>query len=355
MKRHWIMAGGGTGGHVIPALAVARELKARGHEVTFVGTRQGMEAKLVPAAGFPIEWIEIGGLNRVGLMRQFRTLAELPVAVMRCWRVMRRVKPGGVFSMGGFVAGPVMLAAALAGVPVVLMEPNAYPGFTARRSAWMVKQTLISFPETARFFPRGRTQMTGLPVRREFAEVPDKQGGETFTILATGGSRGARSLNEALRDAWPAMAARPHWRLIHQTGGQAYEELAPGFAASGAQGRITAFVDDMPAAFAEADVVVSRSGAGAVAELCAAGKPSILIPFPFAADDHQRHNAQALASAGAAKMIPDRELTGERLLAELDALDQNRAALAAMSKAARALARPDAAAAAATILEELCS
>src|SRR5580700_8270270 len=177
------MAGGGSGGHVIPALAVARELRARGHAVRFIGTRRGMEAKLVPPENFPIEWIEIGGLKRVGLRKTLSTLTELPASVWQAARMLDRASPAAVFSLGGYVAGPVLLAALWKRLPVVVMEPNAIPGFTHRRLARFVARALISFPETARWFPKGRTEVTGLPVRSEFFEVPPKPRGKTLTIL----------------------------------------------------------------------------------------------------------------------------------------------------------------------------
>src|SRR5271170_5618358 len=194
---HFVMAGGGTGGHVIPALAVARELRARGHLVRFIGTQRGLESKLVPAENFPIEWIEIGGLNRVGLRRTLSTLAELPFSVWAAARMLDRARPAAVFSTGGYVAGPVLLAALWKRLPVVIMEPNAVPGFTHRRLARFVSRALLSFEETARWFPKGRTEITGLPVRDEFAALKPKARSLFLTVLITGGSQGSRTLNRA--------------------------------------------------------------------------------------------------------------------------------------------------------------
>src|SRR5580658_9797641 len=295
------MAGGGTGGHVIPALAVARELRARGHSVRFIGTRRGLESKLVPAENFPIEWIEIGGLKRVGLRQTLATLAELPWSVWQAARMLDQAKPAAVFSTGGFVAGPVLLAALWKRLPVVVMEPNAVPGFTHRRLAHFVARALVSFPETARWFPKGRTEVTGLPVREEFFAIPPKPRGEGLTILITGGSQGSHTLNQAARQSWPLFrAAGLPVHIVHQSGPAACDELRVAFSESGLDGEVLPFIADMPGAFAQADLVVCRSGAGAVAELAAAGKPSILSPFPFAADQHQLRNAEAFARAGAA-------------------------------------------------------
>jgi len=352
--RVFLMAGGGTGGHVIPALAVARELRDRGHAPVFVGTTTGFEAKLVPAAGFPIEWIDIGGLKRVGVSQTVRTLRQLPVSIRRVFRVFEKYRPAAVFSMGGYVAGPVMLAASLRRLPLVVMEPNALPGFTNRRMGRFVTRALLSFPETARYFRRGRSEVTGVPVRPEFFTVPARPADSVFTVLITGGSQGSRTLNNAARESWPYFreSGEPI-HFLHQTGVAVHEEIAAAFAQSGLRGEISAFIQDMPAAFAEADLIVSRSGAGAVAEIAAAGKPSILAPFPFAADDHQLKNAQAFARAGAARVILDRECNGKKLFEEINALRSNPTLAASMARNARAFAKPGAATRAAEILEQV--
>jgi UDP-N-acetylglucosamine--N-acetylmuramyl-(pentapeptide) pyrophosphoryl-undecaprenol N-acetylglucosamine transferase len=344
------MAGGGTGGHVIPALAVARELRSRGHLVRFIGTRRGIEAKLVPAADFSIDWIEIGGLNRVGLRRTMTSLAELPVSVWQAARLLDRARPfTAVFSMGGYVAGPVLIAALWKRLPVVAMEPNAVPGFTHRRLARFVARALVSFEETVRYFPPGRAEVTGRPVREEFFAIEPKPRTAVVTVLITGGSQGSRTLNRAAEQSWPIWK-KDSARLIHQTGERAFEELAPKFRASGVAGEISAFLDDMPRAFAEADVIVSRAG-GTVSEIAAAGKPSILVPFPTAADQHQLRNAQAFEKAGAARLVLDSEMTGARLVEEVMSIVSEPGLLEKMGEAARKLARPGAAQRAADVLE----
>lgn len=344
--RAFVMAGGGTGGHVIPGLAVARELAARGHKPLFVGTRQGMEARLVPAAGFPIEWIQIGGLKGLGLLRRLRTVFELPGSVWRALRILRRAGAAGVFSMGGYVAAPVVIAAALRRTPVILMEPNAVPGMTNRRLARFARRALVSFEEALPYFPPGSAEPAGLPVRAEFFAIPDKTPAEPPVLLVTGGSRGSRSLNHAVRDLIPRLDFP--LRIVLQTGRDHYEEMK---SLASEQVEIVPFLDDMPAAFAGADILLCRSGAGAVAELAAAGKPAILVPYPYAADDHQMANARALERAGAAAVIADRALTGERLHQTLLACLAP-GHLKQMSAAARTLAKPGAAARAAGLLEE---
>jgi UDP-N-acetylglucosamine--N-acetylmuramyl-(pentapeptide) pyrophosphoryl-undecaprenol N-acetylglucosamine transferase len=350
----FVMTGGGTGGHVMPALAVARELRARGHAVRFIGTRGGMESTLVPAEGFPIEWIEIGGLQRVGFRRMLITLAELPFSVWTASRMLDRDRPAAVFSTGGFVAGPVLLAALWKRLPVVVMEPNAIPGFTHRKLARFAARALVSFPETARWFPAEVTEVTGLPLREEFFAIPHKARGGQLTVLITGGSQGSRTLNRAAQESWP-LWPKSAVRLIHQTGPIAYEELALGFRLAvieGAiEGELTPFLADMPAAFASADVIVSRAGMGTVSELAAAGKPSILVPLPTAADQHQLRNAEAMERIGAARMVLDAEFSGQRLVEEVMRLWRETGLLESMGQAARSFAKPGAARRAAEVLE----
>jgi UDP-N-acetylglucosamine--N-acetylmuramyl-(pentapeptide) pyrophosphoryl-undecaprenol N-acetylglucosamine transferase len=345
----FLMAGGGTGGHVIPGLAVARELRTRGHQVSFVGTEFGIEAKLVPAAGFDLQKIQIGGLNRVGVRQTIVTLGRLPIATVSSDRCVRGA--AAVFSMGGYVAGPPVLAAILRRVPVVVMEPNAVPGFTNRSISRLVARALVSFPETAVFFPRGRTEVTGLPVREEFFQIQPRVRGPLLHLLITGGSQGSRTLNHAALQSWPLfLKAGFPIRITHQTGISGFGEIRDAFASSGIEGEVVPFLSDMPAAFAAADLVVCRAGAGAVSELAAAGKPSILVPFPYAADNHQTRNAQAMERGGASRLVRDAEMTGEKLF---ETLSRVIADLARMGEAARQFAKPDAARRAADVLEEV--
>jgi UDP-N-acetylglucosamine--N-acetylmuramyl-(pentapeptide) pyrophosphoryl-undecaprenol N-acetylglucosamine transferase len=347
----FLMAGGGTGGHVIPLIAVARELVARGHRVLFIGTARGIESRLVPAAGFELKLIEIGGLNRVGGLRVARTLLRLPFVTASCMKWARA--SAGVFSMGGYAAGPPVMAALLARRPVVVMEPNAFPGFTNRVIGRLVRRALVAFPETARYFPAGKTTLTGLPVREEFYRLPAKQRGAVLDILITGGSQGSRTLNRAARESWPLFRqSGTRVRIRHQSGAAGCEELQAACAASGIEGEVVPFISDMPAAFAQADLVICRSGAGAVSELAAAGKPSVLVPFPFAADDHQTRNAQALERGGAARMVRDGEWNGARLFEIVTELVREEGLLETMGEAARAFAHPGAARRAAEILEQ---
>jgi UDP-N-acetylglucosamine--N-acetylmuramyl-(pentapeptide) pyrophosphoryl-undecaprenol N-acetylglucosamine transferase len=356
-ERLFVMAGGGTGGHVIPAIAVAREICRMGYRVLFVGTERGVENRLVPAAGFRLEKIRVGGIKNLGVATRLSSFWRLASETAGQFARFREWKPAAVFSMGGYVAGPPVLAALLRGVPVVVMEPNAVPGFTNRWIARWVKRALINFEETARFFPAGCTEMAGLPVREEFFNLPARgvEGSESeFTVLITGGSQGSRTLNEAARQSWPLFRETGlPVRLIHQTGSPMFAAIASEFGGTGLSGEVFEFIRDMPGAFAEADFVVCRSGAGAVSELAAAGKPSMLVPFPFAADQHQLKNAEAFARAGAARMSLDKDWNGRHFFEVVRDLYENRADLKAMGESARKLAHPGAARRAAEILVEV--
>jgi UDP-N-acetylglucosamine--N-acetylmuramyl-(pentapeptide) pyrophosphoryl-undecaprenol N-acetylglucosamine transferase len=348
----FLMAGGGTGGHVIPAIAVARELVREGGDVLFIGTERGVEARLVPGSGFPLEKIRVGGLMNLGMATRLTSVWRLVAETAGQWSGFATRRPAAVFSMGGYVAGPPVLAALLRRVPVVIMEPNAVPGVTNRWIGRWVERALISFEETRKFFPPGRTELTGLPVREEFFAIPPKPEEPEFTVLITGGSQGSQRLNNAAMQSWPLFRASGlPVRFIHQTG----LALAAEFAKTGLKGEIRPFIQDMPAVFGEADLVVCRSGAGAVSELAAAGKPSILVPFPFAADDHQFKNAQAFEKAGAAVLSLDRDWSGARLFEAVSALCGDRQRLRAMGENARALAKSGAARRAAQILIDIAS
>jgi UDP-N-acetylglucosamine--N-acetylmuramyl-(pentapeptide) pyrophosphoryl-undecaprenol N-acetylglucosamine transferase len=352
MPYSFVMTGGGTGGHVFPAIAVARVLRDRGHRVLFIGRESGIESRLVPEAGFEMEHIRVGQLNRAGVIQQLRTTSQLPFSVMAASRILKTFRPAAVFSMGGFVAGPVMIASILRKVPLVVMEPNAAPGFANRKVARYVYRALLGFESTRRSFPPGRSEVTGLPVRSEFFSVKPKCDGP-FTILITGGSGGSRTLNRASRESWPLFRDRaPEIRIVHQTGAAEHETLAREFASTGLRGEIVPFIRDMAGAFAEAHVVVARSGAGSVNEIAAAGMASILVPFPFSTDDHQKRNAEAFRDVGAARMVLDAEMNGECLFQEVESLRLNCAELQQMGEGARQFAHPHAAERAADVMEE---
>lgn len=352
MQYSFVMTGGGTGGHVFPAIAVARVLRNRGHRVLFIGTERGIESRLVSDAGFEMQHIRAGQLNRVSFARKLQTAFELPFSIAAASSILKRFHPAAVFSMGGFVAGPVMIAAILRKTPLIVMEPNAIPGFANRKVAHYVHRALLGFESTKKWFPPERSEITGLPVRPEFFSVQPKTSGP-FTILITGGSGGSRTLNRASRQSWPLFRDHaPDTCIIHQTGVAGHESLANEFASTGLTGEVIPFISDMAAAFARADLVIARSGAGSVNEIAAAAMPSILVPFPFAADDHQKRNAEALSEAGAARMVLDAEMNGERLFKEVHSLRGDCVELTRMRERVTQFAHPRAAERAAEVMEE---
>ncbi len=338
-----IIAGGGTGGHVIPALAIAHELRSRYRaEVAFVGTRRGIETRLVPNAEFPLYLVDVGALKGVSLLTRARTLFDRPRAVARSARILSQQRTDVVIGVGGYASGPAMLAAALLGVRAVAFEPNVVPGFANRVVASTVAAAAVQFEETCHYFRNCR--VTGVPVRHAFFKVPQKPSAGRPTLLVFGGSQGAHSINQAMVDSLTALRARmPQIHIIHQTGEKDYDSVSAAYLDSGISAEVSPFIDQMPETFARADVLVCRSGASTCAEITAAGKPAIFVPFPRAADNHQLRNAEALARKGAALLLPEKELTSERLVETVAVLLCDPARRQAMSHAARALAHPDAA------------
>ncbi len=340
-----LIAGGGTGGHIIPALAVARELVARhAAEVLFVGTARGLETRLVPDAGFPLHLIEVGPLKNVSLLTRLRTFIDLPRSVIACRRLIRDFNPGVVLGIGGYASGPGMAAALMLKVPTMVFEPNAMPGLANRLVGKRVQAAAINFPAAAKWF--NNAEVTGIPVRPGFFTIAPYRGNPHLLIF--GGSQGARLFNTAVPSILPALLnAVPDLIVLHQCGARHAETAQAAFAASGAdptRWQVSAFLDDMPARFADASLVMARSGASTVAELAAAGKPSLLIPFAAAADDHQKRNAEEMVKAGAALMLTELDLAApHELLQALVALLTDPDRLASMSAAARTQAHPGAA------------
>lgn len=339
-----IIAGGGTGGHVIPAIAIARELGSRYNaEVLFIGTARGMETRMVPAAGFPLELITVGALNRVSLATRVKTLFDLPRAVAQSAKMIRAFRPNVIIGVGGYASGPAMLAAAVLRLPMMAFEPNVVPGIANRLVSRMVQAAAVHFTASQKYFPHAI--VTGVPVRQEFFTIPPQTPGNSPTLLVFGGSQGAHAINAAVMHALPLLVAQiPGIHLIHQTGQNDYEEAKAAAAAAGISSKVSPFIDDMPAAFARADLLICRSGASTVAEVAAAGKPAIFIPLPTAADDHQRLNAEVLANAGAASLLPQAALTPDRLTQEVSSLLRDGERLSQMGTSARQFAHPDAAA-----------
>jgi UDP-N-acetylglucosamine--N-acetylmuramyl-(pentapeptide) pyrophosphoryl-undecaprenol N-acetylglucosamine transferase len=353
-----LIAAGGTGGHIYPGIAVAREVMRRDADslVRFVGTARGLETRLVPQAGFELSLIESAGLKNVGLAARVKGLLILPKSFLAARRLIREFKPDIVIGAGGYVSGPVLLMAAMGGVPTLVMESNALPGWTNRVLARFVDRAAVSFEESLRYF-RGKGVVTGNPVRREFFDIPRKtRDTARFSVLVFGGSQGARAINDAMVAALPLMQAeRATLFITHQTGEQDFERVRRGYvdAGWGEQADVRRYIDDMVAEFADTDLIICRAGATTSAELVAAGKAAIMIPFPFAADDHQRKNAEALAAAGAVRMILQQELNGERLATEIKALVTEPDTITRMEEASRKLARGDAASTTVDLMQEL--
>jgi len=353
-----LIAAGGTGGHIYPGIAVAQEIKRRDpkSEVRFVGTARGLETRLVPQAGFELSLIDSAGLKNVSLVARMKGLAILPKSFVSARRVIREFGPDVVVGAGGYVSGPVVLMASLLRRPTLVMESNALPGWTNRVLARFVDRAAVSFEQALPYF-RGKAVVTGNPVRREFFEIPAKRREPgVLSLLVFGGSQGAHAINEAMIAALPSFKVLPvTLRIKHQTGAADFEKVKAAYANAGwsEQVEVRSYIDNMMSDFAAADLVICRAGATTTAELIAAGKASIMIPFPHAADDHQRKNAEALQATGAARVIVQQELSGERLAKEITELVQEPSRIDRMEEASRKLAKGDAAAAAVDLLLEL--
>jgi UDP-N-acetylglucosamine--N-acetylmuramyl-(pentapeptide) pyrophosphoryl-undecaprenol N-acetylglucosamine transferase len=338
-----VVAGGGTGGHVIPALAIAQELKARYEaEVLFIGTARGIETRLVPTAGFQLDLIEVGALSRVDLTTRIRTLLDLPRAVVQSARMISDFRPDVMIGVGGYASGPAMLAGGLMNIPMLAFEPNVVPGIANRLVAPMVGAAAVHFAATQHYFRNA--VVTGVPVRREFFDIPPRPAGAPPTLLVFGGSQGAHAINVAIAGALPSLSEKlPGIHVILQTGEKDFEDVQSAAASIRISAEVSPFINDMPGAFARADLLLCRSGASTVAEVAAAGKAAIFIPLPTAADDHQHRNATTFADAGAARLLPQSELTADRLTQEIVSLLGNRAVLIQMGAAARRFAHSNSA------------
>lgn len=347
-----VIVGGGTGGHVYPGLAVAEAWRSGGGEVRYVGSETGFEARAVPAQGVDFVAIRARRLKNAGLWERVRTLAGMPVSLWRAWRLLRTLAPDVVLGVGGYVSGPVVLAAALSRRPCAIAEQNAKPGLTNRLLGRFVRRIYTAFPEAAEGLSVRKVRLLGNPVRADFLaqaqrpytppELPQRR-----RVLVLGGSQGAKALNERLPAAFHTLRGEgwPELEVWHQAGRGKEEAVRAAYDALGwPEARVAAFIDDVPEALLWADLVVARSGATTVAELAVLGRPALLIPFPFAADDHQAANAQALVNAQAARMVREAALSPEVLVQHLRELLEDPQRLAQMAAQAKGVARPQAAA-----------
>jgi UDP-N-acetylglucosamine--N-acetylmuramyl-(pentapeptide) pyrophosphoryl-undecaprenol N-acetylglucosamine transferase len=351
-----MIAGGGTGGHLYLGIAIARELQRRqsADDFLFVGTRRGLEARIMPQEGFRVEFIESAGLKRVGLRDSVRNFLLIPRSLLQARRLIRSFAPDIVVGVGGYSSGPVVLAGWWLGKPTLIMEPNAYPGLANRLLAAVVDRAAVALPDACRHFGR-KAEVTGIPVREEFLRLPRRarHAGE-LGLLIYGGSQGSRALNSIVCSALPDLKQLgPGLRLVHQTGANELENVRRAYREAGVEADVQAFFPRIFEQFRDADVILSRAGASTVAEVTAAGKAAILVPFPGAADDHQTRNARALEQHGAAKMIPENAWEPGRLARELAFLMEHAGEIERMEESAHRLAKPKATSRIADMIEEL--
>ena len=349
-----LIAGGGTGGHVFPALAIAREWLARGkeREVVLVGTERGIEMKLVPQTGLPLETLRVAGLKGKGPATLARNLTMLVPAMFDARRVLRRHRPVAAFGVGGYAAGPMLLAAWLAGVPNVIFEPNAEPGLTNKLLARLSKCIATGYEISARAWGK-KAVVTGCPVRSEFFSIAPHKPGNPLRLLITGGSQGALPINRAFVDSIDRLATRKNQlSIVHQTGERDYDAVRTAYARREILAEVVPFITNMPERFNWADIIVCRAGAITAAEVAAAGRAGIFIPFGRATDSHQLRNAQEMARAGAGRLITEPELTAEKLTTEIFSLLDQPQEIEKLSYNARALARPHATQEIVNLIEE---
>lgn len=339
-----IMAGGGTGGHLFPGLAVAGEFQRRDTmtEILFVGTEQGIESRVLPREGFHLETIPIKGMKGRGMRGLLEAFYGIPISFFRSLRIIGRFRPDFIIGLGGYASGPLLLAGKIKGIPCAIMEQNLRPGLTNRILGWVADRIFTAYQESASYFPRPKIVETGNPIR--WRSLPEVRKDERFTLFVFGGSAGAHRINlcmiealERLRDLAPGL------RLIHQTGETDFASIQAAYRSLPFEVEVLSFIERMDEAYARADLVLCRAGATTVAELTVFGKAAILVPYPYAAYDHQRWNAEALKERGAAEVILDQELNGEKLAGQIRALYLDRKRLEAMGQAALKLGRPEAA------------
>jgi UDP-N-acetylglucosamine--N-acetylmuramyl-(pentapeptide) pyrophosphoryl-undecaprenol N-acetylglucosamine transferase len=344
-----IIAGGGTGGHLFPGIAIAEEFLARSpeNEVLFVGTSRGIEARLLPKLGYPLALISASGMKGLGTTRQIMGAGRLLYGYAQSRKILKDFRPDLVLGVGGYASAPLVLAARGMGIRRFIHEQNAAPGITNKVLSYFVDGVFISMPEAESFFPKKITLMTGNPIRKEILwgfQERVRSVGDLFSVLVFGGSAGAQRVNSALLEALPHLESVKHrLRITHQTGEKDLERVREGYRAQGFQANVTTFIDDMSAAYGAADLVVCRAGATTIAEVTACGKGCIFIPYPYAADDHQRKNAQSLLKKDAGFMILEEDLTGEKLAGQMLALIEHPERLAEVERNARSMAQLDAA------------
>jgi UDP-N-acetylglucosamine--N-acetylmuramyl-(pentapeptide) pyrophosphoryl-undecaprenol N-acetylglucosamine transferase len=337
-----VVAGGGTGGHLFPGIAIAEEFLRRdaSHRVLFIGTERGVEKRILPPLGYPLQTLSVEGIKGRGILRSLTAFAKLPGGLAASFRILREFSPAIVVGVGGYASGPAVLAARLMGIPTAIAEQNAFPGLTNRILGRVADRVFLTFAGSQRWFPEEKTRVTGNPIRTAFLARETRKMKEegVFTVLIFGGSQGAHAINrivtEALDDLMPL---KGRLRFIHQAGAKDSGWLATAYRERGFQANVLPFIVDMAAAYRAADLLICRAGATSIAEITAAGKAAILIPFPFAVNDHQTQNAEVLARAGAAEMVAERNLNGTQLAGMIERYTRDPAAVRKMETAAAAL------------------
>jgi len=347
-----VVAGGGTGGHLFPGIAIAREFSTRcpGNRVLFVSTANDFERSVLAGIGYPLKKISVEGIKGKGLIKKCKSLALIPVGVAQSLAILMAFQPRLVVGVGSYAAGPVVLAARLLGIKVVLHEQNVLPGITNRALARFAQRIYVSFEQTAGRFDADKVRFTGNPVRKEILQLmraadnaEPRRDDRKWTLLIAGGSQGAHAINMTMLAALPLLKAKEHLTVIHQTGASDEQRVKEAYRSEGLSATVQAFFEDMDRQYRQADLVICRAGATTVAELTVAGKAVIFVPFPFAADNHQSLNARALESAGAAEVIEQKELTAEGLAQRINYYAFNRQDLTVMAQRARAFGKPEAA------------
>jgi len=346
-----VIAGGGTGGHLFPGIAIAEEFLARdpAHRILFIGTERGLEKTVLEEMGLPLRTVRIRGIKGRGPLQILAALAMIPGAFFAACRILRQFRPDIVVGVGGYASGPAVLTARLMGTKTAIAEQNSFPGLTNRMLGRVADRIFLTFPATQRWFPAGRTQVTGNPIRAAFfAEIPpegkEEKKDPRFTLLIFGGSQGARAINRAATEALGGLAhLKDRLRFIHQTGNADLERVEAAYREGGFAAHVYPFIRDMAAAYRKADLLVCRAGATSIAEITAGGKASILIPFPFAVNDHQRQNAEVLSRTGAAEVIAEANLSGAALAGAIERLVGHPDTVRKMEAAAAALGRRQAA------------
>jgi UDP-N-acetylglucosamine--N-acetylmuramyl-(pentapeptide) pyrophosphoryl-undecaprenol N-acetylglucosamine transferase len=345
-----IIAGGGTGGHLFPGIAIAEEFLRRdpAHRVLFIGTERGLEKKILDRWGFPLRTLKVEGLQGRGPVRIPASLLKIPGGLLASFRILRWFQPAIVVGVGGYASGPAVLAARLMGLKTAIAEQNAFPGLTNRILGRFADRIFVTFLASSRWFPAGRTRVTGNPIRAAFLTDQTETGGRDprFTLLIFGGSQGAHAINRIVMEALGSLEhLKEQIRFIHQTGEKDRETVAQAYRERGFAAEVSPFIMDMATAYRQADLLLCRAGATSIAEITAGGKAAVLVPFPFAVNDHQTQNAEVLARAGAAEMIPEKGLDGRRLAAVIERLCLHPEEIKKMETASAALGNVRAAAA----------